>query len=367
MNIPFVDLSTQYNLIKDEIRVALDEVMLNTDFIQGSAVFSFEENFAEYLGAKNIACVNSGTSALYCALRALNIGPGDEVITVPNSFFATAEAISMVGAKPVFIDIEPATYLMDVNKLESAITDRTKAIIPVHLYGQCADMDEILRIAKENNLFVIEDACQAHGAEYKGKKAGTMGAAGCFSFYPGKNLGAYGEGGAIASNNEEIIKKIQMIRNHGGLEKYKHELVGGNFRMSGFQGAVLGVKLKYLDKWVEARRKNAEKYKELLRDTPVKLPMEGEHSKHCYHLFIIQTERRDNLMKYLNNNGIATGIHYPIPIHLQKAYEGCGWNEGNYPVAEKAAKEVLSLPMCPELNLEQIDYICQKIKGFFND
>ncbi|MBU2530980.1 MAG: DegT/DnrJ/EryC1/StrS family aminotransferase [Elusimicrobia bacterium] len=362
MQIEFVDLKSQYNSIKEEIKEALSGVLESTSFIQGPSVFSFEKDFAKYLAAGGAACVNSGTSALYCVLRALEIAPGDEVITVPNSFFATAEAISMAGAKPVFVDVEPDTYLMDANKLESAITDKTRVIIPVHLFGQCADMDRILEVAKKYDLYVIEDACQAHGAEYRGKKAGTIGDAGCFSFYPGKNLGAYGEGGAVVSNNEELTNRVKMIRNHGGIEKYRHSLTGGNFRMDGFQGAVLGVKLKYLDKWTEARRKNVEQYNELLKGLPIQLPVELKHNKHIYHLFVIRTEKRDELMKRLNDNGIATGIHYPIPIHLQKAYEGCGWNEGDYPVAEKAAGEILSLPMYPELSGEQINYICENIK-----
>lgn len=365
MKVPFVNLQAQYQTIKGEIRVALDKVLDSAAYVQGPAMAVFEADFAKYLGIKNIACVDSGTAALYLALRALDIKEGDEVITQPNTFFATAEAISLVGAKPVFVDVDSATALLDVSKLPAAITSKTKAIIPVHLFGQCADMDEILRIARQHNLFVIEDACQAHGAEYKGKKAGTMGDMGCFSFYPGKNLGTYGEGGAVVSNNEEWIKKIKMLRDHGSPEKYRHELVGGNFRMSGLEGAVLGVKLRYLEKWNDARRSVSRIYKELLAGLPARPLTELSHNKHNYHLFVIATERRDELQKYLADNGIATGIHYPLPIHLQKAYEGCGWKAGDYPAAEKLAKEMLSLPMYPELDKNQVVYVCEKIKDFF--
>jgi len=265
MKIPFVDLKIQYQSIQDEIKSTINNVLESANFVQGPFVAAFEEEFAKYLNVNNIACVDSGTAALYCALRALNIGPGHEVITVPNTFFATAEAISLVGARPVFIDIDPNTYLMDVSKIKSAITKNTKAVIPVHLYGQCADMDEIIKIAKENNLYVIEDACQAHGAEYKGRKAGSMGDLAAFSFYPGKNLGTYGEGGAVASNNKDLIGTVKMIRDHGSSEKYKHEIVGGNFRMSGMEGAILSVKLKYLDKWIAGRRQVAAGSGKILR------------------------------------------------------------------------------------------------------
>lgn len=365
MKVPFVNLNAQYNLIKDEIHSALDEVILNTNFVQGPAVFSFEKKFADYLGVENVACVNSGTSALYLALRALDIEKGDEVITVPNSFFATAEAISMAGAKPVFVDVDESTALIDVKKIRSAITSKTKAIIPVHLYGQCADMDEILKIAKENNLYIIEDACQAHGAQYKDKKAGTIGDLGCFSFYPGKNLGAYGEGGAVVSQNKELIDKIKMLCNHGGQEKYIHNFIGGNFRMDGFQGAVLGVKLKYLDKWNDARRLVANVYAEFLRDLPIELPIKAQYNKHVFHLFVIKTEKRDELLKFLSENEIGAGIHYPIPIHLQKAYDGI-WKEGDFPIAEKLAKRILSLPMHPNLTVEQILRTTNLIKKFYS-
>jgi dTDP-4-amino-4,6-dideoxygalactose transaminase len=365
MKIPFVDLKIQYASMKEEVRKAIDDILENTAFVQGPAVAAFETEFAKYLGVKHFACVDTGTAALYLALRALGIREDDEVITVPNTFFATAEAISLVGAKPVFVDADPDTLLMDTAKIIPAITPKTKAIIPVHLYGQCADMDEIMRIAKERGLFVIEDACQAHGAEYKGKKAGSMGDMGCFSFYPGKNLGTYGEGGGISANNDLFIKNIRMMRDHGSPEKYIHDVVGGNFRMSGIEGAVLGAKLKYLDRWTEARRHVAAKYRELLFGLPVRIPREQFYNKHNYHLFVIATERRDELLKFLAANDIGAGIHYPVPIHLQKAYAGCGWRQGDFPVSEKSAKEILSLPMYPELNNVQILYVAEKIKEFF--
>ncbi|PIR66438.1 MAG: erythromycin biosynthesis sensory transduction protein eryC1 [Parcubacteria group bacterium CG10_big_fil_rev_8_21_14_0_10_36_14] len=365
MKVPFIDLEAQYQPMKGEIKSALEGILDSCAFIQGPAVFNFERDFADYLGAQAVACVNSGTSALYCALRALGIGPEDEVITVPNTFIATAEAVSLTGAKPVFVDVCKESALMDVSQLESTITEKTKAIIPVHLYGQCADMDEILRIAKERGLFVIEDACQAHGAEYKGKKAGTIGDVGAFSFYPGKNLGAYGEGGAVASNNADLISKVKLIRDHGALEKYKHSVIGGNFRMSGFQGAVLGLKLKYLDNWIESRRKNARLYRENLSGLPVEIIKEEEYNKHNYHLFVILTEKRDELVDYLKKHDVFSGIHYPIPVHLQEAYADFGWKNGDYPVSEGLAKKILSLPMYPELREEQIKYVAGLLKELY--
>lgn len=364
MNVPFVDLKSQYQSIKEEVREAIENVCENASFVQGPQVEKFEKSFAKYLGVKRVSCVGSGTSALYLALRALDIKEGDEVITVPNSFFATAEAITLTGAKPVFVDVDESTALVDVKKIPFAITKKTKAIIPVHLYGQCADMDEILKIAKENNLFVIEDACQAHGAEYKGRHAGTMGDLACFSFYPGKNLGTYGEGGAVAGNNEELVEKVKMFRNHGGSAKYVHDLIGGNFRMSGIEGAVLNVKLKYLDRWNDARRLSANVYAEFLRGLPIELPKKLTCNKHVFHLFVIRVKERDELLKFLSENGVGAGIHYPIPIHLQKAYQGI-WKEGDFPIAEKLAKESLSLPMHPNLTVEQILYSVELIKNFY--
>ena len=300
------------------------------------------------------------------ALRALDIGAGDEVIIPPNTFIATAEAISMAGAVPVFVDAEEKTFNIDIDKIEEKITSRTKAIMPVHLCGQAVDMDKLFKLAKKHSLIIIEDACQAHGSEYNGKKLGTIGEAGCFSFYPVKNLGAFGEAGAVATNNDELAEKLRILRDHGQSKKYYHDLIGGNFRMAGIQGAVLNVKLKYLQEWNELRRNHAKMYESLLKSAPeIILPQEPEYSKGNYHLFIIRAQRRDELQKYLLDNGVATGIHYPVPIHLQKAYGYLGLAEGSFPVSEKIAKEILSLPMYPELTEEQIEYVCGKVKKFY--
>lgn len=366
MRVPFIDLKLQYANLKSEIDKAIGPVLDNAQYILGPAVEEFEKNFAEYLGVKHVIGVSSGTDALYLALRVLDIGAGDEVIIPPNTFIATAEAISMVGAEPVFVDVEEKTFNIDIAQIEEKINPKTKVIMPVHLCGQAIDMDKLKELAKKHNLFVIEDACQAHGSEHKGIKLGTIGEMGCFSFYPGKNLGAFGEAGAIATNNSELAEKIRILRDHGQSKKYYHDVIGGNFRMAGIQGAVLNVKLKYLRKWNELRRKHAELYKKLLSDiSEIILPYEQEYSKGNYHLFIIRTEKRDELQKHLSENGIATGIHYPVPIHLQKAYGYLGLKEGNFPVSEKLAKEILSLPMYPELIEEQIKYVCGKVKEFY--
>ena len=366
-NVPFVDLKKQYQTIKEEIDEALRSVIENANFILGPSVENFEKKFAEFCGVKYCVGVNSGTAALHLALLAAGIGVGDEVITQPNSFIATAEAVSHTGAKPVFVDINPDTYLMDVSKLEAAITSKTKAIIPVHLYGQVSPMKEILETAKKYNLFVLEDACQAHGATQDGKRVGSFGDAAAFSFYPSKNLGAYGEGGAVVTNNEELAVKIRMLRDHGSSQKYIHNFIGFNMRMEGIQGAVLGIKLQYLDEWNKKRRENAARYFELLQDVPqIKLPVILENNQSNFHLFVIRAERRDDLQKFLKDNGIATGIHYPIPIHLQEAYSTFGWKKGDFPVTEKVADEILSLPMFPEVTEEQILYVSRKIKDFYN-
>lgn len=363
MQINFVDLKKQYNSIKDDVDEAIKRVIDNTAFILGDEVEAFEKEFAQYCGVKYCVGVDSGTSALSLALKSLGIGEGDEVITVPNTFIATTLAISSVGADVKFVDIDPDTYNIDVNKLKEAISDKTKAIIPVHLFGQAADMDEILEFAKENNLKVIEDACQAHGAEYKGKKAGSMGDVACFSFYPGKNLGAYGDGGALVTNDEEIKEKLIALRNYGSKIKYHHPLKGFNNRLDGIQAAVLRVKLKQLDEWNEKRWKNAQLYSELLKDS-VEVPVEKEGYKHVYHLYVIKSKERDRLGEFLGNKGISTGIHYPVPIHLQKAYEDLGLDKGSFPVTEKCSEEMLSLPMFAELSEEEIKYIAESIKEF---
>jgi dTDP-4-amino-4,6-dideoxygalactose transaminase len=308
--------------------------------------------------------VGSGTEALWLALLALGVGSGDEVITVPDTFIATAEAISYCGAKPVFIDVEPVTYNMDPAKLEAAITEKTRAVIPVHLFGQMADMDPILTIARKHKLIVVEDASQAHGAEYKGKKAGSMGDLGCFSFYPGKNLGAYGEGGAVVTSNPEFDRKIRMLRDHGQDKKYYHGMIGWNARMDGIQGAVLSVKLRHLPSWNEARRKNAALYDGLLKEVNgISIPRKSPDAQHVYHIYAIRVKNRDAMIAALAAKDIHCGIHYPIPLHLQEAYKSLGYREGAFPVAEKAASEFVSLPMYPELTKEQIKVAVQGIQS----
>jgi dTDP-4-amino-4,6-dideoxygalactose transaminase len=364
MQIPLVDLKAQYLNIRQEIDTAIKEVFDNTAFILGEKVEDFEKKFADLCGTKYCVGVNSGTSALRIALLALGVKPGDEIITTPFTFIATTEAISHIGAIPVFVDIDDKTFTIDPKKIEEKITGKTKAIIPVHLFGQCADMDPILEIARKHNIRVIEDAAQAHNASYKGKKAGSMGFASCFSFYPGKNLGAYGEAGAICTNDEEFAKKSILLRQHGEIKRYYHDIIGDNCRMEGIQGAVLGVKIKYIEEWNEKRRSNAKKYNELLEKFNLTCPFEAGYAKHIYHLYTIRIENRDELRDFLGEKGISTGIHYPIPIHLQKAYESLGLKEGSFPVSEKVANEILSLPMFPELTEEQIQYIASSIREF---
>jgi dTDP-4-amino-4,6-dideoxygalactose transaminase len=385
MNIPFLDLKTQFREIEHEVLPMVKEAMENAAFIGGPQVSGFETEFAAFCDSKYCVGVNSGTDALRFALMAAGVGPGDEVITVPHTFIATTEAISQVGAKPVFVDIDPKTYNMAPNKLEdylrkrlpgsgsglqppaSSLQPRPKAVIPVHIYGQPADMDSILEIAKKKNLVVIEDACQAHGSLYKGKKAGSMGLVGCFSFYPGKNLGAYGEGGAVVTQSEAIANRIRMIRDHGQAKKYYHDMEGYNGRLDAIQAGVLRIKLRRLGSWNEARRRNAQYYNELL--SPIKgvtVPLEAEGCRHVYHLYVILVDDREGLQKYLNDKGIGTGLHYPVPLHLQKAYAYQGYKEGEFPVTESVAKRLLSLPMFPELTKEQIEYVAQAIKEFMN-
>lgn len=365
MTIPFVDLKANYQSIKTEINEAIQRVLDNTAFILGKEVKDFEEAFAEYVGAKHCIAVNSGTAAIQVAVQSCGIGMG-EVIIPANTFFATAEGISTAFATPVFVDCDSVSYNIDVSKIEAAITENTRAIMPVHLYGQSADLDPIFEIAKKHNLLVIEDAAQAHGSLYKNKRVGAFGVAGCFSFYPGKNLGAYGEGGAIVTNDDEVAHRARLLRDHGSQKKYHHEIIGYNFRMEGIQGAVLNVKLKYLDKWNDLRREHAARYNELLKDSDLILPHEMEYARHIYHLYVVQSERRDDLMKALNDADIQTGIHYPIPIHLQPAYAFLGHEEGAFPEAEKQAKRLLSLPMFPELTNKQIEQVTNVAKKFSN-
>jgi dTDP-4-amino-4,6-dideoxygalactose transaminase len=365
MKVPFVDLKIQYECIRDEVAAALQKVLDTTAFAGGRFVEEFERNFASFCGCEFAVGVSSGTSALWLALQALGVGRGDEVVTVPNSFFATAEAISQCGAVPVFVDVDPATYTIDPALLEEAITPKTKAVVPVHLYGQTADMDPILAVARRHGLSVVEDACQAHGALYKGRRAGSMGDAGCFSFYPGKNLGAYGEAGAIVTDNPDLADRVRVLRDHGQSKKYYHALLGWNARMDGFQGAILSVKLKYLEKWNEARRAHARLYNELLAsEEMLVLPQEADYATHIYHIFAIRHQERETLLEALKHKDIFCGIHYPVPIHLQEAYRFLGYGEGSFPAAEKCAREILSLPMFPELRIEQIEKVATEIRSF---
>jgi len=367
MKVPFLDLKAQYQSIKNEIAVELQKVLDNTAFAGGPFVSEFEKQFASFCKTDFAIGLGSGTAALWAAIQGLGIDKGDEVITTPNTFIATAEAISFSGAKPVFVDIDEQTYNMNPQLLEDAITAGTKAIIPVHLYGQTADMGKIMEIAKSHNLFVIEDACQAHGAQYKGKPVGSIGDAGCFSFYPGKNLGAYGEAGAVITNNARLNENIRMFRDHGQAEKYYHPMVGWNARMDGFQGAVLSVKLKYLEQWNESRRKNARLYNELLADADgIITPQEAAYARHIYHLYAIRAKNRDVLIAKLAENEIYCGIHYPVPLHLQDAYRSLGYKKGDFPIAERCCEQFVSLPMFPELTSEQIGYVAEKIKHITN-
>ncbi len=365
MKVPFLDLKAQYQSIREEIADGLQKVLEDTAFAGGPYVAEFEKAFAPYCASQYAVGVGNGTDALWVALIGLGVGPGDEVITAANTFIATAEAISFCGAKPVFVDVQPQTFNMDPAAFEAAITPRTKAVIPVHLYGQTADMEPILAIARKHNLWVIEDASQAHGAEYQGKPAGSLGQAGCFSFYPGKNLGAYGEAGGVVTNDTALVEKMRMFRDHGQRQKYYHGMVGWNARMDGFQGAVLSVKLKYLPAWTEARRAHARRYNELLANVPgVTTPTEMPWAKHVYHIYAILVDNRDALMKALADEGVATGIHYPIPLHLQEAYQDLGYQAGAFPVAEALAARQVSLPMYAELTDAQIEHVAAVIKAF---
>ncbi|MFA4826218.1 MAG: DegT/DnrJ/EryC1/StrS family aminotransferase [Methanoregula sp.] len=357
--IPFLDLRAQYHSIKEEIDATVLRVLESTQFVLGDEVTAFEKEFAVYCGAKHGAGVNSGTSALHLALLAAGVGPGDEVITVPFTFVATVAAIGYTGAKPVFVDIDPESFTINPDLIESKITPRTKGIIPVHLYGQPADMDPIMAIAKKYNLTVIEDAAQAHGAEYKGRRVGSIGDMGCFSFYPGKNLGAYGEGGMVTTNNPEYNRVVRMLRDWGAEKKYYHDLKGFNYRLEGMQGAILRVKLRYLEQWTEARRAHAKKYNDLITGVPT--PKEMAYSRHVYHVYAVRTSQRELLQKKLQEQGISTGIHYPIPVHLLKAWQELGYQKGDFPHSEKAADEVLSLPMFPEMTDEQIEMVSRLV------
>ena len=359
--IPFVDLKGQYATIKDEINVAIQGVLESCQFTLGNEVAAFEQEFAAYCHVKQAIGVNTGTSALHLALLAANVGPGDEVITVSFTFVATVAAIYYTGATPVFVDIDPRSFTMDVNAVDAAITKRTKAIIPVHLYGQPADMDPILEIAKKRGLVVIEDACQAHGAEYKGRRAGSLGDMGCFSFYPGKNLGAYGEGGMVVTDNVEYSRTIRMLRDWGAEKKYQHVLKGYNYRLEGIQGAVLRVKLRHLEAWTEARRSVGARYDGLLADSGIATPEAMPYARHVYHIYAVRTPHRQAWQEALQAQDIHTGIHYPIPVHLLPAYADLGYKPGQFPHSERAANEVLSLPVYAELTFRQCEDVAQAV------
>ena len=359
--IPFVDLKAQYASIKEEVNAAIQGVLDSCQFTLGSEVAAFEQEFAAYCGAAHGVGVNTGTSALHLALLAAGIGRGDEVITIPFTFVATVSAIDYTGATPVFVDIDPRSFTMDAGAIEAAITDKTKAILPVHLYGQPADMDPILEIARRHGLIVIEDAAQAHGAEYKGRRAGSMGDMGCFSFYPGKNLGACGEGGMVVTDNAEYARTIRMLRDWGAEKKYHHVLKGYNFRLEGMQGAVLRVKLRHLEAWTEARRAAAARYDLLLQGSGVPTPQAMAYARHVYHIYAIRTCHRQAWQDALQAQGIQTGIHYPTPVHLLPAFADLGYHAGQFPHAERAANEVLSLPMFAELTEAQGEEVARAV------
>jgi dTDP-4-amino-4,6-dideoxygalactose transaminase len=354
LKVPYLDLKAQYQSIKPEIDAAIGRVLDSCQFVLGPEVAAFEQEFAAYCGTSECIALNSGTSALHLALLAAGVGPGDEVITVPFTFVASVAAVLYAGAKPVLVDIDPRSFTLDPAAIEKAITPRTKAILPVHLYGQPADMDPILEIARRRNLVVIEDAAQAHGAKYKGRPVGSIGDMACFSFYPGKNLGAYGEGGAVTTSNPEFAKSVRMLRDWGQDRKYHHVMRGFNYRMEGFQGAILRVKLRHLEKWTETRRAIVQQYNQLLADCDVETPKEMPWARHVYHVYTLRTEDRDGLQTALAQQGIQTGIHYPVPVHLQPAYADLGYGIGAFPASEKAAVKVLSLPLYAEMNQQQI-------------
>ncbi|HXZ28176.1 MAG TPA: DegT/DnrJ/EryC1/StrS family aminotransferase [Terriglobales bacterium] len=360
--IPFLDLKAQYRSLKPEIDAAIARVLESCQFVLGEEVARFEEEFAAYCGAAHAVAVNSGTSALHLSLLALGVGPGDEVVTTPFTFVATVAAIGYSGARAVLVDVDPHSFNLDPARLERALTLRTKAIVPVHLYGQPADLDPIFEIARRRGVPVIEDACQAHGAEYKRRRVGPLGELACFSFYPGKNLGAYGEGGLVVTNNSEHARTVRLLRNWGEERRYHHQLRGYNYRMEGLQGAILRVKLRHLEEWTEARRARAARYTELLRGSEVQTPAEMPYARHVFHVYAVRSPQRDALQKSLQAAGVQTGIHYPIPVHLQPAYADLGYKAGDFPVAERLAREVLSLPIYPELAPAQIEEVVAAVQ-----
>lgn len=366
MRVPFVDLKVQYQSIKSEINAAISGILENSSFILGRSVEEFEKRFAEEHGVRYCHGVSSGTAGNHLVLWSLGIGPGDEVIIPVNTFIATAWGATLCGATPVFVDCEPGSYNIDPGEVERKITPKTRAIVAVHLYGQAANLDPLLKIASDRNVTLVEDCAQAHFAEYGGKRVGSFGRASSFSFYPGKNLGAYGEAGAVATNDPELARKFRMMRDHGSERKYSHDIQGHNYRMGGMQGAILGVKLRHLHEWTEARRRHAYLYDSLLRSVPqVDVPVRMPSAHHVFHLYVIRARRRDALRKHLELREISTGMHYPIPLHLQPVFAGLRYKRGDFPVAEASAAEMLSLPMYPELTGEQIHHVCDSIREFF--
>lgn len=361
--VPYLDLKAQYREIKPELDVAIAQVLEGANFVLGPEVATFEERFATYCGTQHCVSVNSGTSALHLALLAAGIGAGDEVITVSMTFVATVAAILYTGATPVFVDVDPCTWTMDPALIERRITPNTRAILPVHLHGRMADMDAIMAIARTHSLTVIEDAAQAHGAEYKGRRAGSIGDFGCFSFYPGKNLGAYGEGGAVVTNDRESTSALALLRNWGQASKYDHVLAGYNYRMDAVQCAILNVKMNHIERWTDARINVAEQYDRLLADLPCRRPATDGSGRHVFHVYAIATEHRDRLQAALSAAGIGTGIHYPVPVHLQKAYAGLGRGHDDLPITEKLASELLSLPIYPELATADVSFVATQIQA----
>jgi dTDP-4-amino-4,6-dideoxygalactose transaminase len=363
MNVPFLDLKRQYDSIKEEIDQAVWGVLSHAKFIMGPEVKAFEEKVAEYCGAKSAVGVASGTDALLLSLRACGVGPGDEVITTGFSFFATAGVITRLGATPVYVDIDPDNYNIDPSQIEKSITPKTKAIMPVHLYGQCADMDPIMEVANRHNLKVVEDAAQAIGSEYKGKKAGTLGHFGCFSFFPSKNLGAAGDGGMIVTSDTKMDELLRMLRVHGAKPKYYHTIVGYNSRLDTLQAAILEVKLKYLDGWTQKRREHAEVYNQAFQGSEIITPKEEEFNYHIYHQYTIAVKNRDGLREVLKEKHIGHDVYYPVPLHLQECYRSLGYKEGDLPVTEAKSKEVVSIPIYPELTAEEQNYVIETVKG----
>ena len=367
VNVPMLDLRVQYAGVREELLRAVQEVADSGTYVLGPKVAEFEEAFAAYVGARHCVAVNSGTSALHLALVGAGVGRWDEVITVPMTFIATSWAVNYVGAKPVFVDVDPETYTMDVAQVESRITRRTKAILPVHLYGQPADLEPLLDISRRRGIPLIEDAAQAHGAEYRGKRAGTFGLAGCFSFYPGKNLGALGEGGAVVTDDDQVAARLRALRDHGQARRYYHDELGFNYRMDALQGAVLGVKLQHLEVWTEARGLLAERYRKLLRGLPLQLPEVGPGRRHVWHLFVVLHPQRDRLRRELEARGVQTGMHYPIPLHLQKAYRHLAHWEGEFPVAERIGRECLTLPLFPGMTVRQQDAVVEALSDILTE